>query len=84
MANKVTFEHKFVSFFKVWLPTKILNFIRSNGQKSYLELVLKAAPEWILALYRSDLSLEFIDGKIVLYLAYDLFPTVNCTVVAID
>ena len=57
---------------------------RSNDQKSYLEKVLKAALEWVLALYISDLSLEFIEGKIVLYLAYGVFPTVNCTVAAID
>ena len=57
---------------------------RSNDQKSYLEKVLKAALEWVLALYISDLSLEFIEGKIVLYFAYGVFLTVNCTVVAID
>ena len=57
---------------------------RSNDQKSYLEKVLKAALEWVFALYISDLSLEFIDGKIVLYLAYGVFLTVICTVVAID
>ena len=49
---------------------------RSNDQKSYLEKVLKAALEWVFALYISDLSLEFIDGKIVLYLAYGVFLTV--------
>ena len=57
---------------------------RSNDQKSYLEKVLKAALEWVFALYISDLSLEFIDGKIVLYLAYGVFLTGICTVVAID